>query len=36
MVNLSPTNVTWTQVPDSNNFWEYTDELNNLYSEDDF
>lgn len=36
MVNLSPSNVTWTQVPDSNNFWEYTDELNNLYNEDDF
>lgn len=36
MVNLSPTNVTWTQTPNSDKFWEYTDELNALYSEKDF
>jgi len=36
MVNLSTWNVTWVQTPDSNNFWEYTDEFNNLYSEADF
>ena len=35
MVNLSTTNVTWTQVPDAEKFWEYTDEFNALYSEKD-
>jgi len=36
MINLNSSNVTWTQVPDSNNFWEYTDEFNALYSDTDF
>ncbi len=35
MVNLNPSNVTWTQQPSEENFWEYTTEFNNLYSEED-
>jgi hypothetical protein len=34
MLNLDPSNVTWTQTPSSENFWKYTDEFNALYSED--
>jgi len=33
MINLDSSNVTWTQTPDSENFWEYTDEFNALYSD---
>ncbi len=36
MVNLDNTNVTWTQTPSADKFWEYTDEFNALYSEKDF
>lgn len=36
MVNLDSTNVTWSQVPDTDKFWEYTDEFNALYSDTDF
>ncbi len=35
MVNLSPSNVTWSQTPNSDDFWEYTTEFNKLYSEED-
>lgn len=33
MINLDTNNVLWTQTPDSENFWEYTDEFNELYSD---
>lgn len=33
MINLSPSNVTWTKTPSAEGFWEYTDELNALYSD---
>jgi len=33
MINLDSTNVSWTQTPNAENFWEYTDEFNELYSE---
>lgn len=33
MLSLGGSN--WSQVPDSDNFWEYTPELEALYSEDD-
>lgn len=36
MVNLNTANVNWTQTPDAEKFWEYTDEFNALYSEKDF
>lgn len=35
MVNLSPSNVIWSQTPNWENFWEYTADFNNLYSEED-
>jgi hypothetical protein len=35
MINLNPSNVTWTQQPSEEGFWEYTTEFNNLYSEED-
>lgn len=35
MVNLSEGSVTWTQVPNSEGFWEYTQEFNDLYSQKD-
>lgn len=31
MVNLSESTTTWTQVPDADGFWEYTDAFNALY-----
>ncbi|MFK7780281.1 MAG: hypothetical protein QM490_03960 [Candidatus Gracilibacteria bacterium] len=33
MVNLDPANVSWVQTPTANGFWEYTDELDALYSD---
>ncbi len=36
MINLSPSNVAWSQTPSSEGFWEYTDDFEALYSEDDF
>ena len=33
MVNLDSSNVSWTQTPSADNFWEYTDEFNELYSD---
>ena len=33
MINLDPSNVSWIQTPDSDNFWEYTDEFDTLYSD---
>jgi len=33
MINLDSSNVSWTQTPSSENFWEYTDEFEALYSE---
>ncbi|MBT3728731.1 hypothetical protein HOF65_07075 [bacterium] len=33
MISLDTTNVTWIETPDSNGFWEYTDEFNELYSD---
>lgn len=32
-VNLSPDLAQWTQVPSSQDFWEYTSEFDNIYSE---
>lgn len=33
MVNLDVDNVNWTLTPNSENFWDYTDEFNDLYSD---
>lgn len=33
MINLDKENVNWIQLPNSNDFWTYTDEFNALYSE---
>lgn len=33
LINLDPTNVEWTQNPSSQDFWEYTTEFDNLYSD---
>ena len=33
MVNLDSSNVTWTQTPSAEGFWEYTDEFNELYDD---
>lgn len=33
MINLDSANVSWEQTPNSENFWEYTDEFNTLYSD---
>jgi hypothetical protein len=33
MINLNSDNVVWSQMPSSDNFWEYTDEFNTLYSD---
>lgn len=35
MINLNPSNVSWSQTPSSDWFWEYTNELEELYSEDE-
>jgi len=35
-INLNTSSVSWSQTPSSENFWEYTDDFNNLYSEDQF
>jgi hypothetical protein len=35
MINLNTDNVTWIQTPNAENFWEYTDEFNTLYSENE-
>ena len=35
MVNLSEGNVTWSQTPGADGFWEYTPEFNNLFSQKD-
>ena len=34
MINLDPSNIEWIQTPNSENFWEYTDELEALYTDD--
>lgn len=34
MVNLS-SQASWSQTPSAENFWEYTDAFNNLYSDDE-
>lgn len=34
MINLNPSQVTWSQEPSGEAFWEYTDEFNSLYVED--
>ncbi len=34
MINLDSNNVSWTQAPDKDNFWTYTDEFNALYSDE--
>lgn len=33
MITLDSDNVVWSQVPSPENFWEYTDEFNALYSD---
>ena len=33
MISLDSSNVSWTQTPGSEGFWEYTDEFNALYSD---
>lgn len=33
LINLSPDNSEWSQVPSSEGFWEYTSEFDNIYSE---
>ncbi len=33
MVNLDTDNVNWTMTPNTDSFWEYTDDLDNLYSD---
>lgn len=35
MVNLSEWNVIWSQVPNAEWFWEYTQDFNNLFSQKD-
>lgn len=35
MVNLNVSNVEWSQTPTAEDFWEYTEDFNNLYSEDE-
>ncbi|MDR0771912.1 MAG: hypothetical protein LBF15_02420 [Candidatus Peribacteria bacterium] len=34
MFSLDTSKVVWTSVPSANNFWEYTPELEALYSSD--
>jgi hypothetical protein len=34
MLSLDTSKVVWTAVPSANNFWEYTSELEALYSTD--
>jgi len=34
MINLNTDNVSWTQSPDKDNFWTYTDEFNALYNDE--
>lgn len=33
LINLDTDNVEWDQTPEGEDFWEYTDEFNSLYSE---
>lgn len=35
MINLNPNLVAWSQTPSEEDFWEYTQEFDSLYSEDD-
>jgi hypothetical protein len=35
LVSLDEENVAWSQTPSSDGFWEYTPELELLYSEDE-
>lgn len=35
MVNLNSSNVTWSQTPSTDGFWEYSSDFDALYSEDE-
>jgi len=35
MINLNSNNVSWSQTPSSDWFWEYTQEFDSLYSQED-
>lgn len=36
LINLNTSLVSWSQTPSSENFWEYTDDFENLYSDSQY